>query len=352
MDIRERAGVVDVFCGAGGMTHGFVKEKFRVIAGIDSDGSCSYAFKENNGAQFIQRDISQINVYEILKLYADIEIKILVGCAPCQPFSKYTNRKTEDKKWNLLYDFGRLIEKIEPDIVSMENVPELAKRKKYPVYDDFVNLLERNGYFVSANLVYCPDYGIPQTRTRLVLLASRRGKIDLIPKTHTSRDYKTVRQTIAHLEPIKDGEVNATDPLHRTSRLSELNRKRIRSTPEGGGWRDWDESLMCDCHKKASGKNYVAIYGRMSWDDQSPTITTQCTGYGNGRFGHPEQDRAISLREAALLQTFPVDYDFIDPNLKTSAGAIARHIGNAVPVQLGAIIARSIRKHMEEHYAR
>jgi DNA (cytosine-5)-methyltransferase 1 len=348
INIREKAGVIDIFCGAGGMTHGFVKENFRVIAGIDNDGSCAYAFERNNSARFLKRDISQVDASEILGLYADAEIKVLIGCAPCQPFSKYTNKKTKDKKWSLLCDFGRLIESTNPDVVSMENVPEL---KKHLVYDDFVDLLLKNGYHVSTNLVYCPDYGIPQMRTRLVLLASRLGEICLIPKTCTPEHYKTVRKAIAHLVPIKDGEISAKDPLHRAAGLSELNRRRIRSTPEGGSWKDWDESLICDCHKKDTGKSYASIYGRMKWDDLSPTITTQCMGYGNGRFGHPEQDRAISLREAALLQSFPIDYDFIDPNSKSYTGTVARHIGNAVPVELGRIIAKSIGRHLEGYYA-
>lgn len=343
----DKTAVVDVFCGIGGLTHGFVKEKFKVVAGIDVDDSCRYAFEKNNEAKFIKKDIAEIDADEILSLYSDAEVKILVGCAPCQPFSKYTNGKTEDTKWSLLYNFGKLIEKIKPKIVSMENVPELAKHKKYPVYDDFVELLKRNGYSVSSFFVYCPDYGIPQTRTRLVLFASKFGEISILRKTHTPQKYKTVSDSIACLDSIGAGEVSKKDSLHRTAGLSDLNIIRIRNTPEGGSWKDWDDELVLECHKKATGKSYGSIYGRMRWDDLSPTITTQFMGYGNGRFGHPEQDRAISLREAALLQSFPKYYDFIEPNTKVFVSTIARHIGNAVPYRLGRVIARSIKKHLE-----
>jgi DNA (cytosine-5)-methyltransferase 1 len=166
-------------------------------------------------------------------------------------------------------------------------------------------------------------------------------------KTHSPAKYKTVRDVISFLEPIGAGKVSEKDPLHRAAGLSELNMNRIRHTPEGGSWKNWEDDLILECHKKATGKSYASIYGRMKWDDLSPTITTQCMGYGNGRFGHPEQDRAISLREAALLQSFPKYYDFIKPNTKVFVGTIARHIGNAVPYRLGRVIARSIKKHLE-----
>lgn len=344
----DRTAVVDIFCGVGGLTHGFVKEKFNVVAGIDVDESCRYAFEKNNGAKFIKKSVSDIKADEITNLFSDAGIKILVGCAPCQPFSKYTNKKTEDTKWSLLYKFGALIEETNPDIVSMENVPELAKNQKYPVYEDFVRLLKKINYSVTSHFVYCPDYGIPQTRTRLVLFASKYGDIDIAEKTHRPSEYKTVRDTISRLEPIGAGDVSEKDILHRSAGLSEINLTRIRNTPEGGSWKDWDDKLVLQCHKKVTGKSYASIYGRMRWDDMSPTITTQFVGYGNGRFGHPEQDRAISLREAALLQSFPLYYVFIEPKKQVYIGTIARHIGNAVPCRLGRIIARSIKIHLEE----
>jgi len=230
----------------------------------------------------------------------------------------------------------------------MENVPGLLRFKKPPIFDEFCTRLRVNGYKVSHSTVYCPDYGIPQTRTRLVLIASKLGEIKLIKPTRKKEQYKTVEEAISHLPEIKAGETYEKDPLHRASKLSETNEKRIKATPEAGGWKDWDRSLVLRCHSKKTGKSYCSVYGRMRWDAPAPTMTTLCTGIGNGRFGHPEQHRAISLREAAIFQTFPVSYDFIDPKVKFSAKAISRQIGNAVPVTLGKVIARSIRQHLKE----
>jgi DNA (cytosine-5)-methyltransferase 1 len=158
----------------------------------------------------------------------------------------------------------------------------------------------------------------------------------------------TVRDTIENLEPIKDGEISTKDPLHRARKLSPLNLKRIKATPhDGGSSTSWDDDLILACHKKKSGKSFKwSVYGRMRWDEPGPTMTTQCVGLGNGRFGHPEQDRAISLREAALLQTFPKDYEFSDPKEPIYTNHIAKFIGNAVPVRLGVVIGESIKAHL------
>lgn len=338
------AAVVDLFCGVGGLTHGFVKEGFNVVAGIDLDETCKYAFEKNNRAKFIKQDVERMSAEEIKQLYPEEQSKILVGCAPCQPFSRYTIRKDEDEKWKLLRSFAKLIKIIQPDIVSMENVPELEHHR---VYDEFKATLEKGDYFVTPYMVYCPDYGVPQTRQRLVLFASKYAKIDLIKPTHTPSKYRTVREVIGHLEPLKAGQKSSIDPLHRARKLSELNLKRIKSTPPGGSWKDWDEELVLDCHKAETGRSYPSVYGRMNWDEPAPTMTTHCGGLGNGRFGHPEQHRAISLREAALFQTFPTSYKFVEPGVEVANKTLSRQIGNAVPVRLGVIIAKSIRKHLE-----
>ncbi len=342
--------VVDLFCGVGGMTHGFVKMGFNVIAGMDTDLSCKYAYEKNNNAEFVYKDVDDMECAEIISLYPKGSVKILIGCAPCQPFSLYTRKHPKDKKkWSLLYSFARLIKKIQPEIVSMENVPLLTKFKQRPVFDDFVSSLEGEGYNVFHRLVNCADYGVPQNRVRLVLMASKFGEINLIKETHSPNDYHTVRETIGHLDPIEDGQVHPTDPLHRASKLSELNKKRIMNSVPGGTWRDWDESLITECHKKKSGRGYSSVYGRMEWNKPASTITTQFYGFGNGRFGHPEQNRAISLREGALLQTFPPDYEFLASDSKGYFKVIGKHIGNAVPVRLGEAIALSIRKYLKAH---
>ncbi|MEM7509828.1 MAG: DNA (cytosine-5-)-methyltransferase [Bacteroidota bacterium] len=343
----ESYSTVDLFCGIGGLTHGLELEGLNVVAGYDIDESCRYAYEANNRASFILKNAKEIQPHEILSLYTDRSKKILVGCAPCQPFSALTNRQDiKDKKWDLLYYFSRLIKEVKPEIISMENVPTLKRFQKGKVFDNFVNKLEENGYYIHHSIVFCPDYGLPQNRSRLVLLASKLGPITLINPTHSQDNYKTVRDVIAHLPPIEDGEQHNHDRLHRSSKLSPLNKTRIQNTPEGGSWKDWDEDLVLECHKKQSGKSYSDVYGRMKWDQPSPTMTTKCTGLGNGRFGHPEQDRAISLREAALFQTFPQYYDFIEPKKGLKPTIISRHIGNAVPVDLGRVIAKSIKEHI------
>ena len=247
-----------------------------------------------------------------------------------------------------MYEFSRLIKEVQPEIVSMENVAQLLNFKKAPVFEDFISNLKSLGYHVSYEVVNCPDYGIPQSRKRLILLASKLGEIKLIPKTHTKDNYITVMDAIGDLPKIKDGEKDKNDPFHFSRKLTPINKKRIKATPYGGSWKDWDDDLKLVCHKKESGKSYPSVYGRMLWEKPSPTMTTHCIGYGNGRFGHPEQDRAISLREAALLQTFPLNYQFSEDKKIINSAVIARQIGNAVPVRLGQVVAKSIKEHLKE----
>ncbi|MGK4022334.1 DNA cytosine methyltransferase [Bacteroides fragilis] len=352
MPTKNKIGVIDLFCGIGGLSHGMYKEGLDIIAGFDIDDTCKYAYEKNNKSTFYNQDIKTVTKEQISSLFKGYDIKVLAGCAPCQPFSSYAFKvKDKDKnKYDLLYEFGRIVEEVLPDIVTMENVAQILSFKQKPVLSDFVNLLERNQYYVDFKIVYCPDYGIPQTRKRIVLLASRLGEINLIPSTHKKKNYKTVRQTIGKLPPIEAGEICPTDPLHRARSLSELNLKRIRATPIKGSWRDWDKDLILNCHKKDSGKSFGSVYGRMDWDEPAPTMTTLCTGLGNGRFGHPEQNRAISLREAAMFQTFPKGYKFFSPKESISITKASRYIGNAVPPKLGKVTAKSILNHLKKIY--
>lgn len=340
--------VVDLFCGIGGLTKGLELSNLNVVAGIDIDENCRYPYEANNNAKFILHDITDIDPTKIHSLYPTGDIKILVGCAPCQPFSRYTKRYRKmgyhDDKWGLLYSFARLIKEVKPEIISMENVPELIKEK---VFSDFTEILNCEGYEYSWKIVYCPDYGVPQKRKRLVLLASSFGHIELIPPTHSKDNYPTVRDAIGNLPTLENGEVDTNDPVHRATKLSETNLKRIRQSVPGGTWKEWSDDLKLSCHTKPTGNSYGSVYGRMSWDEPSPTITTQYYGYGNGRFGHPEQDRAISYREGAILQSFPPDYILLPKDNKTySMHKLGAHIGNAVPVNLGKAIGISIQNHI------
>lgn len=339
--------VVDLFCGIGGLTKGLELSGMNVVAGVDLDESCRYAYEENNRARFVAGDVNNINPEDIIGLYPEGDLRVLVGCAPCQPFSKYTQRYRKeghrDDKWKLLYAFSNLIDEVNPTVVSMENVPELAKEK---VFSDFVEHLRELGYSCSWSIVFCPDYGVPQRRKRLVLLASLIGEITLIPPLYNEDNYRTVRDAIAHLPQLRDGGVDENDAIHCATKMRDINLRRIRQSTPGGTWKDWSPDLQLKCHKKATGKGYGAVYGRMCWDEPSPTITTQFYGYGNGRFGHPEQDRALSYREGALLQSFPPDYRFVGENEPFNRKELGIHIGNAVPVELGRAIGISIQNHL------
>lgn len=348
-EILTETKVVDLFCGIGGLTHGLSKSRLNVVAGYDIDATCKYAYEKNNKANFIERDIRQVTSKEIESHFTDSRYKVLVGCAPCQPFSSYTQKGKINSKWTLLYEFSRLIKEVRPEIVSMENVAKLIDFSKAPIFQDFYQNLEDLGYYVNFKIVNCADYGIPQSRKRLVLLASQIGPIDLIPPTHSAKNYVTVRDAIGHLPEIKHGEAYEKDFIHRANKLTSLNYERILSTKEGGNWKDWNESLKLECHKKESGKSYTSVYGRMKWDAPSPTITTHCSGYGNGRFGHPEQHRAISLREAAILQSFPQNYSFVPDKKSLNVRKLSTHLGNAVPVGIGQAIGVSILKHLKAY---
>ena len=251
--------------------------------------------------------------------------------------------KETDSRWHLLNKFSEAVAHIRPEIVTMENVPGIQKRR---VFQDFLDMLDESGYNKSHVVVKCEEYGVPQTRRRLVLLASRLGDIDLMPHTHGNGKYETVRSAIRRMGCIGAGSASNSDPLHKSSGLSARNLKRIRASSPGGTWRDWKRGLRAPCHSRPTGDTYHGVYGRMTWDEPAPTITTQFHGFGSGRFGHPEQDRAISLREGALLQTFPRNYMFVPPNEPIFIKPIAKMIGNAVPVKIGEAIGRSIVAHL------
>lgn len=340
---------VDLFCGVGGLSYGLQQAGINVIAGIDLDASCEYPYEKNNSGRFIAEDIAKLNSSTLTALFSGSQYTMLAGCAPCQPFSTYSHTAKPSKDWALLYSFGRLVTECKPDFVTMENVPGIAKHK---VYRDFLDTLRKEGYNIAVNEeLFCPDYGIPQRRKRLVLLASKIGAISFPKQSYDKAKYVTVRNAIGHLPALSAGQSSPTDPLHVSAGLSPLNLQRIRASKPNGTWRNWPELLVAECHRKDSGATYPSVYGRMSWDAPSPTITTQFYGFGNGRFGHPDQDRAISLREGAILQTFPANYQFIKPDEPVQFSRLGRLIGNAVPVKLGEVAGRAIIDHALSHSA-
>lgn len=333
---------VDLFCGVGGLTHGLTQAGVEVFAGIDIDPVCEYPYEANNNAKFIECDVNEISASDVAEMIGGADISMIAGCAPCQPFSTYSRSGRSKKRgddWQLVETFGKLVKQVQPGLVTMENVPQLID---HPVFEQFLESLE--GYSVEWSVVQAVRVGIPQTRKRLVLIASKLGADGLALRQDEQR-VKTVREAIGLLRPIEAGESDSTDRLHVASRLSKTNLERIRNSKPGGTWRDWPDELQAACHRKSTGATYPSVYGRMSWDEASPTITTQCFGYGNGRFGHPEQDRAISLREAAILQTFPPKYKFVRPDEPVRFSVLGRLIGNAVPVRLGEVVGQTVVSH-------
>ena len=336
---------VDLFCGAGGLSYGLKEAGIHIAGGIDIDPACQHPFETNIDSSFTLMDVNKLSADTLNAFYPEGSQRILVGCAPCQPFSSYSNRRIdESEEWSLLKKFSSLIRETTPDIVTMENVPQL---ENYSIFTDFLTTLDELNYKRSVRVIRCSNYGVPQLRRRLVVLASMVGEIRMIDGKGDDAPLPTVREAIGNLPRITAGGTSDDDPLHRSSGLSERNLERIQNSVPGGTWRDWDEDLRARCHIKDSGRTYSSVYGRMEWDKPGPTITTQFHGFGNGRFGHPDQDRAISLREGALLQTFPPEYSFISDTDTIYMSRMARLIGNAVPVKLGEAIGRSIVQHLE-----
>jgi len=350
--VQEKAVVeaVDLFCGAGGLTYGLRSAGIKVVAGIDSDPACAYPFGHNNGAEFIEADIREVTGAAIARLYSGGAIRLLAGCAPCTPFSPYRRGGVKrTREWSLLSEFARLVGIVKPELVTMENVPDLASKN---VLKQFVKSLENARYHVDVKSVYCPRFGIPQHRRRLVLMASRIGEVAVPLGSIEPEEYRTVEDAIRSLTRIDAGGSDPKDRLHRARTMTEINLRRLRASKSGGTWRDWLLELRAPCHRKSSGATYQSVYARMKWDQPSPTITTEAHSFGSGRFGHPEQDRPISLREAAILQTFPRNYRFVGRKDKVYFSTLGRLIGNAVPPKLARTIGAELLKVAATHQAK
>ena len=332
---------IDCYCGAGGLTRGLRDAGIDVVKGIDNDPTARITYERNNpGSIFVEADMRKISPIQVMHGVKKEGKLLLAGCAPCQPFSKQnSNAGEQDERMSLIRNFESLVSNILPDFVMIENVPGFRKESN-PHHGRFVRTLERLGYFFDEGVLNAAYYGVPQTRSRYVLIASKSGPIRLPEKTHGSskRRCRTVRDAISHMPSIAAGERSVRVKNHSSSMLSEINAQRIRHTPHDGGKRtSLPASLTLPCHVRHKG--HTDVYGRMWWDRPAPTMTCRCTSLSNGRFGHPEQDRAISVREAALIQTFPPGYVFYsDHTINT------RHIGNAVPVMFAKRVGQAIMK--------
>lgn len=311
----------------------------NIVLGLDFDSGAARSFTHNfPNAEFLREDITTIDVRRIERYVASCgDHPILFsGCAPCQPFSK---QRTKDgrpvKGKNLLDEFGRFVQAYRPHFVFCENVPGLQTVPGVGPFRRFTSLLTRLGYHFVHDIVDSQAYGVPQKRRRLILLASRIGPIALPRPTHgngADRSYSTVWEWIGDLPRLRAGETNRRDPMHRSSILSPLNLERIKATPPGGTRRSWPDRLVLRCHRNlpnTRSEGHTDVYGRLRRDAPASAMTTRCTSLSNGRFGHPRQHRAISLREAACLQTFPRHFVFHGNFI-----SMARQVGNAVPVLL------------------
>lgn len=338
----KKIKVFDFFSGCGGTSQGFHQAGMDIVFGLDFDVDAASSFRANfPQAAFINSDIRLIDNNAINKLVKKHRNDYILfsGCAPCQPYSKQnSNKKNDDPRLDLLKEFSRFVEHYMPDFIFVENVPGMQKfNKNEGTFMMFLEILSSKGYSVDYKVMPAAWYGVPQTRERLVLIASKDFYVALPSPTHGvgNTPYSTVKDWIANLPKIEAGEKHNSIPDHEAARLSELNLRRIKCTPEGGSREFWPDELILECHRNHKG--HTDVYGRLSWDKPASGLTTRCISYSNGRFGHPTQNRAISVREAACLQTFPLDYKFIG-----SLQSRARQIGNAVPPKMSETIGKHL----------
>jgi DNA (cytosine-5)-methyltransferase 1 len=345
MKLNASPKVFDFFSGCGGTSHGLASSGMDIVFGLDFDKDSAKTFMQNiQPTMFIEDDIRSISV-EILKpLFIGLHGPIVFsGCAPCQPFSKQ-NRSSNaaDPRRNMLREFARFVERWKPDYVIVENVPGLQRvNPEEGPLAQFKGNLTKLGYSYVVGILPALWYGVPQVRERLILIASKTAGISLPKPTHGEglQPTSSVFDAIGDLPPLKAGEVHPKDGDHHAAMLSPLNLRRILATPIGGGRESWPQELWLDCHRGHRG--HSDVYGRLSWGKPAASLTTRCISLSNGRFGHPEQHRAISAREAACLQTFPKSYRFCG-----SLESRARQIGNAVPPKFAEAIGSAIKRHV------
>lgn len=338
--------VFDFFSGCGGTSSGLKSAGFDIAFAIDNDAIAIETYRANfPEAKTISKSILDFNPSELTDLIeSDNKPVLFCGCAPCQPFSKQNKNKfNNDPRTNLLSEFLRFVMFWKPDYVLIENVPGMQKVNLNSPFEDFLKTLSILNYNYSYDVLPASGFGVPQKRERLVLLASKNHEISLPELTHgpgKTCPYSSVKEWIYGLPPISAGETCKSDPQHQSAKLSELNLNRIKITPQGGGRESWPKELWLDCHKKHNG--HSDVYGRLHWNKLASGLTTKCISFSNGRFGHPEQNRALSIREAACLQTFPKNYIF-----KGTLTTKARQIGNAVPPLMAEKIGKSI---LDQHF--
>lgn len=335
-----KINVVDFFCGCGGTSAGLQKAGMHILAGIDFDKNAIATYAKNFPAAHVFniniKELDTLSIETILTPYKN-EILVFAACAPCQPFSKQNRYKnSSDDRICLLDEFHRFVKVFQPDYILLENVPGMQKISEGP-FTRFIQVLDQNGYEYDSDVKNVMNYGIPQSRKRLVLIASKHGKIKLPEEKYGDGKlpYNTIRKYIEKYPPLQAGEKDKSIPNHECAKLSPMLLKRIAVLKEGQDRRSWDDSLKLKCHKDHKG--HTDVYGRLSWDKPSVTLTTKCISLSNGRFGHPEQNRALSVREAAAIQTFDDSFVFCG-----NLGSTAKQVGNAVPVDFAKFLGKQI----------
>jgi len=342
---KKSLKAVDFFCCSGGVTCGFRMAGIKVLAGIDIDGTFKETYENNNkGSKFIEADIAQYKPEELanaLGIAPNMDDMIFIACSPCQYYTKLHTDKTKSSKGKLLLEeFRRFVNYFKPGFLFIENVKGLETKSGSPL-SEFKKDLQALGYVFDDEIVNASSYRVPQNRMRYVLVASRINNFIKVPSASKNGPV-TVRETISKMRPIPAGYRDKKVAKHWTGKLEPINLQRIQKTPHNGGtrlsWKD-DKTLQLECYK-GNDHTFKDVYGRIFWDFPAPTITTKFYSLSNGRFGHPEQDRALSLREGALLQSFPSNYRFYSDSMVV----VARMIGNAVPPKLARAIAKGFIK--------
>ena len=333
--------VVDVFAGCGGVTEGLKRRNFRIVAAVENDPIVCQTYRLNHPrVHLLEKNVEKVSVTGIRReVLGDRDVDLLVVCAPCQPFSSQNRARSIDPRADLILQSVRFARILKPKVILFENVPGLARIKFLSILDQLRQGLGKCGYVLGEpQEVDAADYGVPQRRIRCLMLAVKGGMPPSIPAPHTPVGYRqTVRDAFKGLTSLMSGENDECDRLHFARSHKSIALQRLKHIPKDGGSRkSLPTRLELPCHRDRRG--YPDVYGRMSWSKVAPTLTTGCTDITKGRFVHPSDDRAISLREAARLQTFPDKYQFAGNHKQMAA-----QIGNAVPVELIKALSPMLR---------
>ena len=345
--------VLDLFCGCGGTSLGFKNAKipgtrYRIIGGVDIDRHALATFAQNIKAPALSRDLSSIDKAGLQDLIRQTTRNknnplFLIGCAPCQDFSSHTKKKkSKGERKSLLPKLAEIACELKPEAVLIENVPELLADRNWDFFVSARAKLEKAGYVVRAQIYNFAEFGLPQERFRTVIMALKAPfsmpKGFLVPA-----EFRTVRSAIGDLPFLKAGASQPNDPMHITSNHRPSTIELLRHVPKDGGNRPPGIGPTCLDKARGSYGGYTDVYGRMWWDRPALTITARCRTPSCGRFAHPEQNRGLSVREAALLQGFPRSCMFNGP-----FDDKYKQIGNAVP----PLVAQFLAKHLHSEFER